>query len=103
MDQKQIIAIATIYADQVRTIFSPRQIILYGSYASGAATENSDIDIAVIVDRFDGDYLEQLFQLYKLRRNVDDRIEPILLISDQDPSGFLREVRKTGKVVFEAA
>lgn len=103
MDQKQIIAIATIYADQVRTIFSPRQIILYGSYASGAATENSDIDIAVIVDRFDGDYLEQLFQLYKLRRNVDDRIEPILLISDQDPSGFLREVRNTGKIVFEAA
>ena len=103
MDQKQIIAIATIYADQIRTIFSPRQIILYGSYASGAATENSDIDIAVIVDRFDGDYLEQLFQLYKLRRDVDDRIEPILLISDQDPLGFLREVRKTGKVVFEAA
>src|SRR5665647_2016628 len=43
MDQKQIIAIATIYADQVRTIFSPRQIILYGSYASEAATENSDL------------------------------------------------------------
>jgi len=29
----------------------PKEIILYGSYAKGTASEDSDIDIAVIVSK----------------------------------------------------
>jgi uncharacterized protein len=31
-------------------VFNPRKIIVFGSYASGAATPDSDIDIMVLVD-----------------------------------------------------
>ena len=31
-------------------LFQPRKIIIFGSYAKGTATANSDIDIAVVVD-----------------------------------------------------
>jgi predicted nucleotidyltransferase len=35
----------------------PERIILFGSYAANTATEDSDIDVAVIFDGFDGDFL----------------------------------------------
>ena len=72
-------------------------------HQKGSATSESDIDIAVIVDEIQGDYLSNTFLLYKLRRNVDDRIEPVLLESGSDPSGFLEEVRRTGQVIYTAA
>jgi len=33
-------------------------VILYGSYARGHAKKSSDIDVAVVVDKFQGDYLK---------------------------------------------
>jgi len=70
--------------------FSLHQTNLFGSYAKGTANSESDIDIANIVDEIKGDYLDNTSLLYKLRRNVDDRIEPILLESGSDPSRFLK-------------
>lgn len=103
MDKTEINNIIDQYVEQICMNFSPRQIILFGSYAKGSATSESDIDIAVIVDEIQGDYLSNTFLLYKLRRNVDDRIEPVLLESGSDPSGFLEEVRRTGQVIYTAA
>lgn len=103
MDQQEILKIVDQYVALIRQHYSPRKIILFGSYAKGLANQNSDIDIAVIVDEIIGDYLDNTFLLYKLRRNVDDRIEPVLLESENDPSGFLQEIINTGQVVFEAA
>jgi len=39
-------------------------------------------------------------KLYRLRRQVDERIELVLLEEDNDRSGFLKEVLKTGEVVI---
>lgn len=61
---------------------------------------DSDIDIAVIVDKLDGDYLDQQARLFKLRRSVDLRIEPVLIEYGQDPSGFLKEIMDTGHVIY---
>lgn len=49
---------------------------LYGSYTSGNYTADSDIDIAVVADDFSGDIIEDTFKLMKIRRSVDNRIEP---------------------------
>jgi len=103
MDKTEIDIIINQYIEQICKNFSPRQIILFGSYAKGNANSESDIDIAIIVDEIKGDYLNNASMLYKLRRNVDDRIEPILLESRSDPSEFLEEVRRTGQVIFTAA
>ncbi len=100
MDNKEVLEKALRYAVLVRTLINPKKVILYGSHSKGTAHDESDIDIAVICDRIDGDYLEQSAKLYKLRRNIDTRIEPILLEEGNDESGFVEEVLKTGTVIY---
>lgn len=103
MDKAELNLVLDKYIEIICLNFSPRQIILFGSYAKGTANSDSDIDIAIIVDEIKEDYLNTASLLYKLRRDIDDRIEPVLLESGSDPSGFLQEVRRTGQVVFDAA
>jgi predicted nucleotidyltransferase len=75
----------------------------YGSHAKGTAHPDSDIDVAVVVERVDGDYLDALASLFRLRREVDLRIEPVLIEQGNDKSGFLSEIMATGYVVYESA
>jgi hypothetical protein len=53
------------------------------------------------VDILHEDYLKVSANLFKLRRNPDDRIEPVLLEKRNDPSGFLHDVLKTGYVIYD--
>ena len=96
MDQESVLKIAKTYADKVRKTLDVEQIYLYGSYANNTANLLSDIDIAVVVENIDGDYLDTLTRLYKLRRDVDFRIEPVMLSNRLDISGFLASIFATG-------
>jgi predicted nucleotidyltransferase len=100
MDRETALSNATIYADEVCKEFDPYSIIMYGSYAKGTATQESDIDIAVIFDGYIGDWLEDSALLWKLTMNVSTYIEPILLDRAHDPSGFVEDIYKTGKVLY---
>ncbi|MHC1708664.1 MAG: nucleotidyltransferase domain-containing protein [Bacteroidales bacterium] len=71
-------------------------IYLFGSYAMGNPHKDSDIDVAIIVERVAGDYFSINPLLWKLRRQIDDRIEPILIESDFDDAGFLSTIKETG-------
>ncbi|MBQ6164619.1 MAG: nucleotidyltransferase domain-containing protein [Clostridia bacterium] len=99
MAQDEALKIARIYAESVRAIMAPKAIFLYGSHAKGTATENSDIDIAVVVDSIDTDYLSTVAKLWGLTRSVNDDIEPVLLIESESDNGFLQTVRQTGIAV----
>lgn len=72
------------------------KMILFGSYAKGNQKENSDIDVAIVVDKIQGDFFATRPLLWKIRREVDDRIEPVILETTHDDSGFLKEVIKNG-------
>jgi len=100
MDRATALKNATAYAEEVRKALNPYSIILYGSYAKDSATEDSDIDIAVIFDGYTGDWLKDSALLWKLTRSVSTVIEPILLDRRQDPSGFVEEVVRTGEVLY---
>lgn len=52
------------------------QAYLFGSYATGKADEWSDIDLAIVTDRFIGDGFDFRFMLAKLARTIDSDIEP---------------------------
>lgn len=52
------------------------QAYLFGSYAINIADEWSDIDLAIVTDRFVGDSFDFRFMLTKLARSIDPDIEP---------------------------
>jgi uncharacterized protein len=101
MDQK-IVKIAMQYAQKVRDVMPVRMVVLFGSHVSGKSHRDSDIDIAVIVDEFQGDYLKASANLFRLVRGINTRIEPILLSKKNDKSGFLASVLRQGKVIYKA-
>lgn len=72
------------------------EVFLFGSYAHGTPREDSDIDVAVIVRKIEGEYLTVAPLLWKIRRLVDERIEPLLFERGHDPSGFLRKIMENG-------
>ncbi len=102
MDKAEVIKSVKHYAEILRQNFDVKQVVLYGSYADEKARPDSDIDVAVILDRVDGDFLMMEAKLYRLRRDVDVRIEPILLEESSDKSGFLEEILKSGEIVYSS-
>lgn len=61
-----------------------KSLYLYGSYSKGNQTEDSDIDIAVVVERMSDNYFDDTPLLWKLKRKVSNLIEPVLLTEDFD-------------------
>jgi predicted nucleotidyltransferase len=102
MGYEEVIDIIKKYSDRVVEFLHPKMVVLYGSYAKGTADEDSDIDIAVICDSLGDDFLEKSHQLFKLRRGIDSRIEPVLIQQENDKSGFCEEVLKTGRIIYSA-
>lgn len=96
MDQREVLNKIKLYKSLVMNHLNVKHFYLFGSYAKGIATENSDIDVAIIVSRTDKDFFEINPLLWKLRRQVDDRIEPILIETDYDDAGFFEEIQKSG-------
>jgi len=91
------------------------KIILFGSYARGTATEDSDIDLVVILD---SDEMSQLFNDRMARRRPVSR--SLLEINRQYPmdiivytkaeyeylkgreDSFIQEIEETGRELFVA-
>ena len=99
MAENKVLTLARQYAETVRSAMDVKNIFLYGSQARGTATEDSDIDIAVVVDEVPGDYLSAVALLWKLGRSVSHAIEPVLLSQEDLDSGFLQTVQRTGIAV----
>ena len=102
LDQEPVINRVKQFAEVVRQNFQVKKIILYGSYAKGSASKHSDIDVAVVLDSNEEDLLTSEAKLFKLRRDIDVRIEPVLLDDKNDKSGFLEEITKTGEIIYSA-
>ena len=99
MDKSEVIKKLEKYKELISDQMDIEEIILFGSYAAGTAGTDSDIDVAVVVDKLEGDFFSTRPILWKIRRKVDDRIEPILLDRQHDESGFLQEIQRTGIVI----
>ena len=101
MDRK-IIKIVKQYSELVKDVTDVDMIVLYGSAVRGEMKENSDIDVAVIVNDLSEDYLELSSKLFELVRKIDIRIEPNLLIRKHNKSGFIDTVLREGKIIYAA-
>jgi uncharacterized protein len=102
MDKSYALECVRSFAERVKQTMRVRQIILFGSYATGAPTEDSDIDVAVITEDAPGDWLEVASRLFRLRRDINLSIEPVLLDASSDRSDFLEEIRRTGELIYDS-
>jgi len=97
-DRARVKKITREYGKLVKEKLDIKHIYLYGSYAKGNYSHDSDIDIAVVGDDFSGDPIEDILILMKIRRKIDNRIEPRpFKTSDFNLSNPLaREIINTG-------
>ncbi len=99
MDKSEAIKIGKEYKNLVNNYFDVENVVIFGSYSKGTQNENSDIDIAVIVKDMPDNYFETMPLLWRLRRQVSNLIEPIMVCRKNDTSGFLDEIMQYGIVV----
>ena len=96
MDKNEAINKVRQYKLLLKNHFQLEAVYLFGSYTRDTFREDSDIDVAIVVSNITGDFFSVNPLLWKLRRQVDDRIEPILIDRNKDRSGFLEEVKRSG-------
>lgn len=53
------------------------KVILFGSYAKGKETPDSDIDLAIVSTQFGKDNVKEMMFLRKIALKIDSHIEPI--------------------------
>jgi uncharacterized protein len=103
IEMQQIEALGRQIADQ----FQPEQIILFGSYASGQQTADSDVDLLVILP-FEGypfrkaseilDATNPNFAVDLLAR-TPEQIKQRLALGDD----FIQDILEQGRILHEAA
>lgn len=98
MDKEQAIEIAKRYKKLVAEKLPVKALYIYGSYSKGTYNENSDIDIAVVVDKLSDNYFDDTPVLWKLRRKISNLIEPVLLIEDNNNPLYC-DIMKTGTLI----
>ena len=93
-------------SERIARAFEPDRIILFGSYAYGSPTEDSDVDLLVVVShegksaRKAASILSQLrpaFPVDILVRSAD-QVQKRISMNDF----FMREIVEKGKVLFAA-
>lgn len=94
------------FAQKVAKQFNPHQIILFGSYAYGKPTEDSDVDILVVMP-FRGRNPEKATEIWKATKPkfpIDIMVRKPGELKKRLKVGdfFLREVVENGKVLYEA-
>lgn len=102
MDKKTALKLARDYVHFLasRHYYKIKGAFLFGSYAKNHFTDDSDIDIALVLEGYK-DTIKELSDLMRLRRNFDLRIEPhpIALKDFQDDNPFNREIKKGFKIL----
>ena len=94
----QIAAYCRVLAQE----FRPHKIILFGSYASGSATPESDVDLIVVLP-YRGSHTDKVVEI---RGRVEAPFPLDLLVWKPDEAtradAFTRAVLNEGKVMYEA-
>ncbi len=100
--REKIEEIARDFGRLVQKELDVKNVYLFGSYVKGNYSEDSDIDIAVVGDDFIGDPIEDTMILMRIRRKIDNRIEPRpFRTSDFNKSNPIsKEIIETGVMIM---
>lgn len=93
------------YCDAIAAAFKPRKIILFGSYAYGNPTADSDVDVMVVMPK--KRYRRDLGWRMRLKVPagfpVDVLVEPDDKLDRRiaDRESFILDITEKGKVMYE--
>ncbi len=97
MDKSEVINKLVDYRTELIKHINLKKMILFGSYSQNRQRIDSDIDVALVVDKIPDDYFNYLTLVWKLGGDTDSRIEPIVFEENQpDYSGFFETIISTG-------
>jgi uncharacterized protein len=75
MDQGAALRLANKYVDSISNKYVILEAYVFGSFAKGTNHDDSDIDVAIVVENV-SDIIDAQIDMMKLRRKIDLRIEP---------------------------
>ena len=78
------------------------KIFLFGSFAHNKQSENSDIDLAIVLSKFSKDRFNTRLELMKFTREFEEVIEPHPFLSSEfdESDPFVSEILRTGETVY---
>jgi predicted nucleotidyltransferase len=78
------------------------KVLLFGSYARNKQNENSDVDLAIVLRKFNKDRFNTRLELMKYTRDFEEVIEPHPFLSSEfdDSDPFVSEILKTAQIVY---
>ena len=91
---------------QIVRDFNPEKIILFGSYASGRASDDSDVDILVVL-QFEGKPVRKAIEI-RNRVNAGVPLDLIVRTPEQlaqrlaQNDWFMRDIVERGRTLYEA-
>ena len=85
------------YIEEISKHYNIKAVYLFGYYAKGTNTEDSDIDVAIIINS-DNNVFDLMVELMMLTQNIDLRIEPhpIKVEDFEEGNPFVQEIIDTG-------
>ncbi len=102
MDKNTAFKIAQDYVNFLTShhYYKVKKAFLFGSYAKNQFNDDSDIDIALVLEGYK-DTIKELSNLMRLRRNFDLRIEPhpITKKDFENDNPFNKEIKNGLKIL----
>lgn len=87
---------------------NPKRIVLFGSYASGKASEDSDLDLLVVVEDSDLPQYKKARGIRKHLLGITDIPKDIVVYTEKEirdwrsvKNSFISNILDYGKVVYE--
>lgn len=107
MTPTQVQGIIREMVDRIVSGFHPEQIILFGSYARGTETRDSDVDLVVVLPNFEGRRIDKAVEVrvalhgMGLAKDIVIRTPEELIREKNIPGTIGRAVSKEGRILYE--
>jgi predicted nucleotidyltransferase len=93
--------------DRIRLRYQPKQVILFGSYAYGEPTADSDVDLLILLP----EYERAISKAVEILREMEPHFAVDVVVRTPEQyrqriaqgDHFLRDIANRGKILYDAA
>lgn len=98
--------IKKIIKEKIYSEIRPKQVILFGSYAYGTATKDSDIDLMIVEQKILGSKVKEAVKIKKILSEVDMPKDILVVTEDEfefyktEAGSVIRDAYERGEVLW---